>query len=71
MSAWVEIEQGAASLPLSDKESLLTWLQAELSVEKSIAVSGQRVSGLGKGEWWVADDFDAPLLDEFWLEAVG
>ena len=67
MSSLAQIEQAAASLPLSDKESLLTWLQTELSIEKSLPVSGQRVSGLGKGEWWVANDFDAPLPDEFWL----
>lgn len=27
----------------------------------------QRVPGLHKGEFYMADDFDAPLPDEFWL----
>jgi hypothetical protein len=27
----------------------------------------KRIAGLGQGKWWVADDFDAPLPDEFWL----
>ncbi len=26
-----------------------------------------RVLGLNRGEIWMADDFDAPLPDEFWL----
>jgi prevent-host-death family protein len=28
---------------------------------------GPRVLGLHKGNWWMADDFDAPLPDSFWL----
>ena len=28
---------------------------------------GPRVLGLHKGSWWIADDFDAPLPDCFWL----
>lgn len=28
--------------------------------------TGKRVAGLGRGEVWVSDDFDAPLSDEFW-----
>lgn len=28
----------------------------------------RRVAGLHKDEkWWIADDFDAPLPDEFWF----
>lgn len=26
-----------------------------------------RTPGLGKGTIWIADDFDAPLPDSFWL----
>lgn len=29
--------------------------------------SGPRVANLHAGAWEVADDFDAPLPDEFWL----
>lgn len=28
---------------------------------------GPRVLGLHEGNWWMADDFDAPLPDSFWL----
>lgn len=28
---------------------------------------GPRVLGLHKGNWWMADDFDAPLPDSFWF----
>jgi hypothetical protein len=27
----------------------------------------QRVPGLGNGDIWISEDFDAPLLDEFWF----
>lgn len=66
MSTLAEIELAAAGLPASDKESLLAWLKAELDLDKN-AVSGQRIPGLGQGVWSVAEDFDAPLPDEFWL----
>jgi hypothetical protein len=67
MSTLAKIEQEAAGLPMPDKESLLSWLQAEISAEKNSHGLEQRMPGLGKGAWCVADDFDAPLPDEFWL----
>ena len=67
MSTLAEIEVAAAGLPPAEKRSLLSWLTAELAVENSAPSEGPRVSGLGKGKWWVADDFDAPLPEEFWL----
>ncbi|MFN0078928.1 MAG: hypothetical protein ACKVY0_20905 [Prosthecobacter sp.] len=67
MSTLAEIEIAAAGLPAAEKRSLLSWLKAELSVENQANAEGSRVSGLGKGKWQVADDFDAPLPDEFWL----
>ncbi len=67
MSTLAEIEIAAAGLPAAEKRSLLSWLKAELSVESHADTEGPRVSGLGKGQWQVADDFDAPLPDEFWL----
>lgn len=27
----------------------------------------KRILGLNKGEFWMSDDFDKPLPDEFWL----
>jgi hypothetical protein len=67
MSTLAEIEIAAAGLPVAEKRSLLSWLTTELSVEISPPTEGPRVSGLGKGKWQAADDFDAPLPDEFWL----
>lgn len=67
MSTLAEIEIAAAGLPAAEKRSLLSWLNAELSVESHANAEGPRVSGLGKGKWVVAEDFDAPLPDEFWL----
>lgn len=67
MSTLAEIEIAAAALGAAEKRSLLSWLTAEVSAESSAPVEGPRISGLGKGLWEVADDFDAPLPDEFWL----
>lgn len=67
MSTLAEIEIAAAGLAAAEKRSLLSWLTAELSVENASPAEGPRISGLGKGQWQVADDFDAPLPDEFWL----
>ncbi|MDZ4288829.1 MAG: hypothetical protein U0984_12765 [Prosthecobacter sp.] len=67
MSTLAEIEVAAAGLPTAEKRSLLSWLAAELLVESDAPSEEPRVSGLGKGKWWAADDFDAPLPDEFWL----
>lgn len=67
MSTLAEIEIAAAGLPAAEKRSLLSWLATEISVEKHADSADPRVSGLGKGMWQVADDFDAPLPDEFWL----
>ena len=67
MSTLAEIEIAAAGLPPAEKRSLLNWLTAELSLEDRAPSDGRRVSGLGKGRWWVADDFDAPLPEAYWL----
>jgi prevent-host-death family protein len=44
--------------------------RANKPVVKLVAVKPkpvQRIPGLHKGEFYMADDFDAPLPDEFWL----
>lgn len=39
------------------------WLgEEDFSGKKTAPEEGPRISGLGKGKWQVADDFDAPLL---------
>ncbi len=37
------------------------------SIEFQPAVIKQRIPNLRKGRGWIADDFDAPLPDDFWL----
>ncbi len=32
-----------------------------------ISPKKERISDLNKGAFWISDDFDAPLPDEFWL----
>lgn len=67
MSTLAEIEIAAAGLPTAEKQSLLSWLKIVLAAETATPADGPRVPGLGKGRWQVADDFDAPLPEEFWL----
>jgi hypothetical protein len=37
------------------------------AIEVKPDVIKQRIPNLRKGQGWVAEDFDAPLPDEFWL----
>ena len=39
----------------------------EVARELRDGVSQKRVLGLHAGQTWIADDFDAPLQDRFWL----
>jgi hypothetical protein len=67
MSTLAEIELAAAGLAPADKRALLEWLQMELTAQEEPRPEGARTPGLGAGAWLVADDFDAPLPDSFWL----
>lgn len=41
---------------------------ASLPQKASVTLKKERVPGLHKADgYWMADDFDAPLPDEFWL----
>jgi hypothetical protein len=66
-----EIEAAADALPGEEKEQLLAFLVARLgrSVDNLAATTSSpaRRPGLLAGAWQAADDFDAPLPDEFWL----
>jgi hypothetical protein len=66
-----EIEAAADALPKEQKEELLAFLAARLgrTLEKSgiATASVARRAGLHAGAWEVAQDFDAPLPDAFWL----
>ena len=71
MSTLAEIEAAAELLPLEQQEKLLAFLQSRLarnrdSSDEPIA-STLRRPGLHSGAWDVAEDFDAPLPDDFWL----
>jgi hypothetical protein len=71
VSTLTEIEAAADALPEEQKEQLLAFLAARLgrtldSVGIAISSSVRR-AGLHAGAWEVAQDFDSPLPDEFWL----
>jgi hypothetical protein len=65
-------EAAAEALPKEQKEQLLTFLAARLGwTLDSIGAgtsSSVRRAGLHAGVWEVAQDFDASLPDEFWLD---
>jgi hypothetical protein len=71
VSKLTEIEAAADALPNEQKEQLLVFLAARLGrTLESIGLRHQaspRRAGLHAGAWEVAQDFDAPLPDEFWL----
>ena len=72
MSTLAEIEAAADALPKEQKKQLLTFLAARLGwTLDSIGAgtsSSVRRAGLHAGVWEVAEDFDASLPDEFWLD---
>ena len=71
VSTLAEIEAAADALPNEQKEQLLAFLAARLGrTVGSIGPQDQsspRCAGVHAGAWEVAQDFDSPLPDEFWL----
>jgi hypothetical protein len=71
VSTLTEIEAAVDALPNEQKEQLLAFLAAKLGrAIESIGLQHQaspRRAGLHAGAWEVAQDFDVPLPDEFWL----
>jgi hypothetical protein len=71
VSTLAEIEAAADALPKEQKEQLLAFLAARLGWTLDRMGAGPsscaRRAGLHAGAWQVAQDFDAPLPDEFWL----
>ncbi len=77
----LSLRQSADALNLSYREFLeLLWsngisidalnqneLEEQFSYLKGILKPQKRQAGLGKGNYWMSDDFDEPLPDEFWL----
>ena len=64
-------------VPLANQESGVVLTQDNKPVAKVLPItlfqkapdgkSGRRTLGLHRGAWQVGDDFDEPLLDEFWF----
>ena len=71
VSTLAEIEAAADALPEEEKEQLLAFLVARLGqgLDNLAATTSSpaRRPGLHTGAWQAAEDFDAPLPDEFWL----
>ena len=71
MSTLHEIEAATDALPREQKEELLAFLAASLGRSVSSmplqAQASERRAGLHPGVWEVAQDFDSPIADEFWL----
>ncbi len=56
------------SLPPEQQREVLDF--AEFLHQKILVPRQKRVPGLHQGSpYWMADDFDAPLPDQFWLGA--
>ena len=67
MSTVSEIAIAARELSLEEQRALLSRLTSQVRAEESKSVVKERVFGLGRGKIWMADDFNDPLPDEFWL----
>jgi hypothetical protein len=71
VSTLAEIKAAADALPKEQKEQLLFFLAAKLGRTLESMVGGTssspRRAELHAGAWKPAQDFDAPLPDEFWL----
>lgn len=71
MSTFSEIESLASKLTLAELTKLERVIRHELEQRRdktSPDISSRpRVLGLHQGAWTVAEDFDGPLPDEFWL----
>ena len=66
MSTFSDIQAATHNLSLGEVRELLNSLQERVRMEESKPPQ-KRIAGLHEGMTWVADDFDAPLPDEFWL----
>ncbi len=67
MSTVSEIALAAASLPLEEQQALLERLQSNLEAHLHPVLESPRVAGLHTGQWWMSEDFNEPLPDDFWL----
>jgi len=57
-------------LPLDKQQSVLEFSLFLKSIAQDAVQQNKpqkRQAGLGKGTFWMSDDFDKPLPDSFWL----
>lgn len=68
-SVLIQVEHLSFDEKLLVLEKLASSVRSESSTAPAMPKSGRRIIGLfaGKGEMWMADDFDAPLDDSFWF----
>jgi hypothetical protein len=71
MSTLLEIESAINELSLPELAELEQIVRQELRDRRNLraanATASLRVLGLHGGAWAVAEDFDAPLPEDFWL----
>jgi hypothetical protein len=71
MNTLLEIESAISELDVAELAELERLVQQALRERRNLTTAGasasQRVLGLHEGAWSVADDFDAPLPEDFWL----
>ncbi len=71
MRTLLEIESAINELSLAELADLERLVRDELRERRNAktadATASPRVLGLHEGAWSVADDFDTPLPEEFWL----
>ncbi len=67
MSTLAEIEAAADQLPPEELKELLSYVARRLAITSQAAPGKPRIAGLHPGAITMAEDFDAPLPDEFWL----
>ncbi len=59
------------SLPPEQKQTLLDFVEFLAQKNAQPQLVQQRVLGLNQGEFWMSEDFNEPLLDEFWTGEQG
>lgn len=54
------VAEGGEIVILKDKKPIIRMVPFH-------APNAKRVAGLGRGEAWISDDFDAPIDESFWM----
>jgi hypothetical protein len=67
MSTLADINEATRALSLDELKQLMSTVELQIQDRQLCTRGGPRIVGLHEGMAWVADDFDSPLPDEFWL----